>query len=244
MKRLVRHLIELTFFTVFVAVMAATASAQSSDTGTVTITGTVNSTASLRWWTFTNNNAVSGLNAPNTQNSPLVFTLDLGDVSPNNASNYVGGTVQVIMRTNAPYTLSAAVTASSGFGAVGNTNGDLALTDIGFGIPQASLAASGTGALVTATAVSGSTVVAAFDNNPLTAAKDGDGIPTFGATLNNLSTTAPGTQVLSGPRISRGGGLNSQNNGLLANTIYAVGPQFFTPTGSFSATVTYTLATP
>jgi hypothetical protein len=242
MKRLVRQLTQLAFLTVFVALAAGVASAQT--TGTVNISGSVNKSASLRWWSFTNSNSSSGANAPNTQNSPLAFTLDLGDVSPNNVNSYVGGTVQVIMRTNAAYTLSAALTASSGFGAVGNTNGDFAVTDIGFGMPQASIAASGSGALVTGTAVSGSTVVAAFNGNPLTATKDADGIPTFGASLNSLATSAPGTQVLSGPRISKGGSLNSPNNGLLANTVYAVGPQFFTPAASFSATVTYTLATP
>jgi hypothetical protein len=243
MKRLVRQLAELAFLTVFFALAAGTAAAQ-TDTGTVTITGNVSNAASLRWWAYTNNNAVSGTNAPNTQNSPLVFTLNLGDVSPNNTNAYVGGTVQVIMRTNAAYTLSAAVTATSGFGAVGNTNGDFSLADIGFGLPASALAASGSGALVTATAVSGSSVVAAFNNDPSAATKNADDIPVFSSTLNSLSTTAPGTQVLSGPRISRGGGLNSPNNGLLANTIYAVGPQFFTPNTGFSATVTYTLATP
>ncbi|HWP42623.1 MAG TPA: hypothetical protein VNO14_05270 [Blastocatellia bacterium] len=243
MKRPVRRLAQLAFLTVFVALTAGTAAAQ-TDTGTVTITGSVGNAASLRWWSYTNSNAVSGTNAPNTQNSPLVFTLDLGDVSPNNTNSFVGGTVQVIMRTNAAYTLSAAVTASSGFGAVGNLNGDISLADIGFGLPGTSLAASGSGALVLPTAVTNSTVVAAFDNSPLAASKDADDIPIFSSTLNSLATTAPGTQILSGPRISRGGGLNSPNNGLLADTVYAVGPQFFSPTGGFSATVTYTLATP
>lgn len=243
MKRLVRQLTKLAFLTAFVAVTAGTAAAQ-TDSGTVTLQGNVSNSASLRWWSFTNNNSVSGTNAPNTQNSPLVFTLDLGDVSPNNANDYVGGTVQVVMRTNAAYTLSAAVTASSGFGAAGNANGDFSLADIGFGIPASALAASGSGALVSAGAVGSSSVVAAFNSDPSSASKDADGIPTFSATLNSLSTTAPGTQVLSGPRISRGGSLNSPNNGLLANTVYAVGPQFFTPNTGFSATVTYTLATP
>ncbi|HYP27994.1 MAG TPA: hypothetical protein VE262_14860 [Blastocatellia bacterium] len=238
MKRLVRQLSQLALLTVFVAMTAAVASAQ-SNTGTVQLNGSVQNAASLRWWSFTNNNAVSGANAPNTQNSPLAFTLNMGDVSPNNTNNYVGGSVRVILRTNAAYTLSAALTSNSGFGTIGNTNGDLALSDIGFGL--ANIAASGV--LVTGTAVSGSSVTAPYNNDPSTATKDVDGIPTFTSTLGNLSTTAPGTQVMSGPRISRGGSNNSPNNGLLVDTIYAVGPQFFTPT-SFSATVTYTLVTP
>ena len=241
MKRLVSQLGRLAVLTFVVAMSAVIAQAQ-TDTGTVTINGSVGSAASLRWWTFTNNNASGGTNAPNVQNSPLAFTLNLGDVSPNNPNTYVGGTVQIIMRTNAAYTLSAAVTSSSGFGASGNANGDIALDNLGFGLQN--LAASGTGTLVTATAVSGSTIVAAFDSDPGAATLDADGIPTYSATLDDLSTTAPGTQVLSGPRISRRGSFSSPNNGLLADTIYTVVPEFFTPTASFSATVTYTLATP
>ena len=238
MKRLVRQLSHLALLTVFVAMTAAVASAQ-TDTGTVQINGSVQNSASLRWWSFANNNATSGVNAPNTQNSPLAFTLNLGDVSPNNTNNYVGGSVRVILRTNANYVLSAALTASSGFGANGNTNGDIALTDIGFGL--ANIAASGP--LVGATAVSGSSVTAPYNNDPSAAAKNVDGIPTFTSTLGGLATTAPGTQVMTGPRISRGGSNSSPNNGLLVDTIYAVGPQFFTPV-SFAATVTYTLVTP
>jgi hypothetical protein len=238
MKRQVRQLQHLAMLAVFFAMTAAVASAQ-SDTGTVQINGSVQKAASLRWWSFTNNNATSGVNAPNTQNSPLAFTLNLGDVSPNNLNNYVGGSVKVVLRTNAAYTLSAALTSNSGFGASGNTNGDIALSDIGFGL--ANIAASG--ALVTGTAVSGSSVTSPYNNDPSAASKDADGIPAFTSTLGGLATTAPGTQVMAGPRISRGGSNSSPNNGLLVDTIYAVGPQFFTPT-SFSATVTYTLVTP
>ncbi|HLG14248.1 MAG TPA: hypothetical protein VJH03_07060 [Blastocatellia bacterium] len=240
MNRLVRQLAKLAFLTVIVAMTSVVASAQT--TGTVTINGSVGNAASLRWWTFTNNNATSGTNAPNTQNSPLVFTLDLGDVSPNNTNAYVGGTVQVIMRTNAPsYTLNSYVSASSGFGAVGNAAGDISLADIGFGVQD--LAVSGTGALVSAGALAGSTITAAYDADPGAAVKDADGIPSFSRTLNDLGTTANGPTLVSGPRISKGGNNNSPNNGLTVNTKYAVGPQFFTP-GSFSATATFTLVTP
>jgi len=238
MKNLVRQIGRLALLTMVFAMSAVMAQAQ-SDTGTVTINGSVGNAASLRWWSFTNN-ATSGANAPNTQNSPLAFTLDLGDVSANNTNAYVGGTVQVVMRTNAAYTLSAALTASSGFGTA--ANGDIALSDIGFGLQN--LAASGTGALVTATAVGGSSIAGTFDNDPGAATLDADGVPSFDATLDDLATSTPGTTVLSGPRISQRGAISSPNNGLLADTIYTVVPQFFTPTASFSATVTYTLATP
>ena len=238
MRNSIRQLAQLTFLTIIVAMTAMVAAAQ-TDTGTVTINGSVGKAASLRWYSFTNLNSTSGTNAPNTQNSPLSFTLNVGDVSPNNTNSYVGGTVTVILRTNSNYTLSAQVTASSGFGAAGNTNGDIALTDIGFGLTN--LASSGSGSLVTSTAVSGSSFAGSFGNNPSAAAKNADGIPSFTTTLNNISAA---TQVLSGPRISKGGGLTSPNNGLLVDTNYTIGPQFFNATGNFSATITYTLATP
>jgi len=112
MNRLVRRLAQLAFITTFVAIAAATASAQS--TGTVTINGSVAKSASIRWWSFTALNTEAGTNSPNTQNSPLLFTLNVGDVSPANSNNYAGGKVKVILRTNAAYALSAQVTASSG----------------------------------------------------------------------------------------------------------------------------------
>jgi hypothetical protein len=235
MKRVIRYLMQ---GAALVALAATATMAQSS--GTVTINGSVGNAVSIRWWAGSSFGGATGNNAPPTQNAPLSYTLNLGDVSPNNTASSVGGTVTVVLRSNVGYTLSAQVTSSSGFGTVGNTNGDISLADIGFGLRN--LRASGTGSLVTSNAVSGSTIAAPFNNDPSGASVDGDGIPSYSATLNNISAS---TTVLTGPRISRGGGIISPNNGLLVDTIYAVVPQFFTPTGSFSATVTYTItATP
>jgi hypothetical protein len=231
MNRLVRRLVQLAFLTTVLAVAAGTASAQS--TGTVTINGSVAKSASIRWWSFTALNTETGTNSPNTQNSPLLFTLNVGDVSPANANNYAGGKVKVILRTNAAYALSAQVTASSGFGAA---SGDLRLSDVGFGL--ANLANSG--ALVFGDPATNSVIAGSFGNDPSAAAKNADGVPTFPTSLSNVSSA---TQVLSGPRISKGGDVGSPNNGLLVDTVYAIGPQYFTPT-TFSATVTYTITTP
>ena len=231
MNRLVRRLAKLAFLTTILAFAAATASAQS--TGSVTINGSVAKSASIRWWSFTALNSESGTNSPNTQNSPLLFTLNVGDVSPANSNTYAGGKVKVILRTNAAYALSAQVTASSGFGAAA---GDLRLADVGFGL--ANLANSG--ALVFGDPATNSVIAGSFGNDPSAASKDADGVPAFTTSLSNVSSS---TQVLSGPRISKGGSVSSPNNGLLVDTIYAIGPQYFTPT-TFSATVTYTITTP
>jgi hypothetical protein len=231
MNRLVRRLVQVALLTTVLAVAAGTASAQS--TGTVTINGSVSKSASIRWWSFTALNTETGTNSPNTQNSPLLFTLNVGDVSPANANNYAGGKVKVILRTNAAYALSAQVTASSGFGAA---SGDITLSDVGFGLSNL----ANSGALVFGDPATNSVIAGSFGNDPSAAAKNADGVPTFPTSLSNVSSA---TQVLSGPRISKGGSVSSPNNGLLVDTVYAIGPQYFTPT-TFSATVTYTITTP
>jgi hypothetical protein len=230
---MVSRLAKLAFLTAIFAMTSVVATAQTS--GTVILNGSVAKSAAIRWWSFTALNSETGANAPNTQNSPLLFTLDVGDVSPANANTYAGGKVTVVLRSNADYVLSAQVTASSGFGAA--VNGDMTLADVGFGLSNL----ANSGVLVVGDPAANSTFAGSFGNDPSAAAKDADGVPTFTASLNGVAAAA--TQVLSGPRISRGGSVNSPNNGLLVDTVYAVGPQFFTPT-TFSATVTYTITTP
>jgi hypothetical protein len=234
MRTIIKQFVKLASLAVVVSVTAVVASAQSS--GTVTINGSVAKSAAIRWWSYTALNTEAGANAPNTQNSPLAFTLSLGDVSPTNTNTYAGGRVKMILRSNAAYAVSAQVTSSSGFGAA--ANGDITLSDIGFGVGNL----SNSGVLVVGDPATNSTVAGTFVNDPSAAVKDGDGVPTFSNSLNSVAAAA--TQVLSGPRISKAGSVSSPNNGLLVDTVYAVGPQFFTPAVAFSATVTYTITTP
>lgn len=231
MKGLVKRLAQLA---ALVALGATATLAQSS--GTVTINGNVGKAVSIRFWSFSAIGGATGGNSPAGQNQPLSFTLDLGDVSPNNANDYVGGRVTVILRSNTNYKLSAQVTSSSGFGSA--ANGDITLADIGFGLQNL----QNSGGLVVGNPAANSTIAAPFNNDPSSATKDQDGIPQYSARLSNITTQ---TDVLTGPRISKGGSINSPNNGLLVDTIYVVAPQFFTPTtGNFSATVTYTITAP
>ena len=234
MRTIIKQFVKLASLALVVSVTAVVASAQTS--GTVTINGNVAKSAAIRWWSYTALNTEAGANAPNTQNSPLAFTLALGDVSPTNTNSYAGGRVKMILRSNAAYAVSAQVTANSGFGAA--ANGDITLSDIGFGVGNL----SNSGALVSGDPAAGSVIAGSFGNDPSAAAKDADGVPTFATSLNSVAAAA--TQVLSGPRISKAGSVSSPNNGLLVDTVYAVGPQFFTPVAAFSATVTYTITTP
>jgi hypothetical protein len=223
---------------VLAAVVLALGSSEvfAQNTGTVTILGRVEKAAAIRWWSYTPLNSETGVNTPATQNGVLSFQLDLSDMAAgNNLDNYSGGAVQVILRSNTAYTLTAQVTASSGFGTA--ANGDLALADVGVGVTGL----TNSGPKVFGDPAAGSTIAAGFNADPSAAAKDVDEEPIFGATLNDLTG---GTQILNGPRISNRGGIGSPNNGLIVDTMYAIGPQFYTPVDPFSATVTYTLATP
>jgi len=204
--------------------------------GTVVVSGAVSKSAAIRWWSFSPTVLEAGTNAPATQNSALDFTLDIAEAAAGlNLQNYTGGTVQMIIRSNAAYTLNAQVTSTSGFGSV--AAGDLALADVGFGVGGL----SNSGPKVFGDPAAGSTIAAAFASDPSVAAKDVDGEPIFDATLDDATSSV---QILDGPRISNRGGIGSPNNGLLVDTAFAIGPQFYTPTASFSATVTFTLATP
>lgn len=234
MRNVIKQLVKLASLAIVLSVTAGIASAQTS--GTVTVNGSVAKSAAIRWWSYTALNSEVGANAPAIQNSPLAFTLSLGDVSPTNTNSYAGGKVMMILRTNAAYAVSAQVTANSGFGVAGS--GDISLSDVGFGVGNL----ANSGVLVFGDPATNSVIAGAFGNDPSAAVKDADGIPGFATSLNNVAAAA--TQVLSGPRISKAGSVSSPNNGLLVNTVYAVGPQFFTPVPAFSATVTYTITTP
>jgi hypothetical protein len=212
-------LLLLALFLVALALLPADVFAQSS--GTVNITGRVDKAAAMRWWTFSAINTEIGTNAPAVQNGPLDFTLDVSDVAAGNNNNtYAGGTVQLMLRSNTTFNLDAQVTASSGFGAA--AAGDAALSDVGFGI--GGLANSG--AKVFGDPATGSTITAAFANDPSAAAKDVDEEPIFTSTLADIAASG------------------SPNNGMLVDCTYAIGPQFYTPANPISATVTFTLATP
>lgn len=219
-------------------VALTTTSALAQSTGTLTILGKVNKASAIRWQSFTSLNSEVGSNTPAVANSPLSFTLDVDDIAAgNNLNSYAGGTVQMILRSNAAYDLTAEVTTNTGFGVL--AAGDVVLSDVGFGV--AGLANSGAGTKVFGNPAVDGTVSGTFASNPALASKDVDDEPIF---ANTLADVAAPTTIVSGPRISNRGGVNSPNNGLLVNTTLAFGPLFFTPVDPFSATVTFTLATP
>ncbi len=216
-----------------VVVLAPSALAQTS--GTVAISGIVNPAVRVTSGgaaTLTGNLG-GGITTQSPSNGALATVVDFGDVGPGNTNTRVCFIQPLFLRANAASTVSAALTDS----AFGGGAGDLAATDIGIGFQN--LVASGGNADVSTT-----TVAASFGADPCSAALDGDGIPTFSATLNDLAPAAPGTAVIAstGP-ISLRGSFNSPNNRADLDLSLSIVPQAFTA-GAFSATVTLTMTSP
>lgn len=208
--------------------------AQSTDAGTVSMSGSV--AAAFR---MSSGGAatVSGVTVTgDTFNTrPLAVTLTFGDVGPANTNSIVYATVPVQIRSNAAYKVVGQMTANT-FNA-GDTEA-IHATDVGFGVLN--LRAAGDGAGLTATAVSGSTIAVAVAHDPVSEVVTSGLRASYPSTLNSVSAS---TQVLSGPRLTKASQENKTNNGLLFDTKFAIVPQYFS-TGSFSATLTLTISAP
>ena len=202
--------------------------------GTVSIDGTVGIALKLSFWDATVIGSTSG-NNPHAQDELLAYTMNVGEVGPSNTNNYEGGRVRIALRSNDPdpYLLDAQITAQSGFGS--SANGEIELSDIGFGIAE--VVCNGSNCQESNTTNS-------FPGAPATApVLKSHGVPMFAHHLGELATAPPATTVLRGDRISLRGSFSSPSNALLVATEYAIGPQMWAPT-TFSATVTYTLTAP
>lgn len=213
-------------------------SAQAQTSGTVVISGAV--TAAVK---VTSGGAATitpssgaGVTTPSASDATLATVVNFGDVGPGNTFPVVCFTQPLFLRSNAPVSLKAALTASSGFGA---GTGDIKASDIGIGFQN--LAAGGANA-----DISTSTPTPAYNSDPCAATLDPLGIPSFAAT-NSLNTLggAPGTTVMSstGP-LSLRGSFTSASNRVLLDMKLAILPQAYTVTAGFTATVTLTMTSP
>ena len=229
----------IAFITAALGLCAAPAWAQ-TNTGTVQIDGTVSAVVSIA---HSSSSPIGSATATNLgPGNDLNAVINMGDVAASTAA-YEGGMVTMAIRSSSAtgYTVQGQVTSSSGMLVSGSAANDIDLTDFGFGLQN--LRAGGTGANVDL-AGSGSAIVAApanFNNNPSTAAKDGNGVPAFTTTLNDL---AAATDLVTAANVlSTGGGTTSANNAALVDMYFVVGPQMFTPTpAGFQAIVTFTIA--
>jgi len=179
---------------------------------------------------------VGGSVAPQSPSDGTLATgVNFGEVGTANPNAYVCFTQPIFLRAFAASSVKMAVTSAT----FGVTSAALKKADVGLGIVN--LAAGGPNTDVNITNTS---ITPAFAADPCSAPKNADGVPTFSATLNSLTTVLPGTTVMqsTGP-ISLRGSVNSNSNKAQLDFRMAIAPQFY-EAGNFSATITITITTP
>lgn len=160
----------------------------------------------------------------------LVVTIDFGQLSPINTNNIVKVTVPITVRSNQPY--KVAVTYS------GSTNANaqaVQKSDIGFGLANWRAMGSNSRICVNSPHI----FYPPFNNDPsanVTIAPNGRA--QYPSDLSDVTTA---TTILSGPRLSNGGGARATNDGYLFDAIFAITPQFYAA-GTTSATLTFTIS--
>ncbi len=245
MKQTLKHLTRFFFLTAVLTLTAALANAQSSDTGSISLQGTVSGYVEVRAGgaAILANNSGGGITNNKVKgdklNNPTTLTIDFGEVGPSNTNSFVTATVPLRLRSNVSYTLKTSAAAIT-YGAGTPDANSVTLADLGFGI-------------TTATRDSGGGVAAGTDTIAATASGD----PTLGASGSvdgttgrytyvaghSLASYTTSTTILSGPRVMNAMVPSGNTNGLVVTSIIAIKPQFFTP-GSFSTSVTFTISNP
>jgi hypothetical protein len=232
----------LLLLTAIITTTAALANAQSSDSGSVNLAGTVSGYVEVRAGgaaTLANNtsggitnNKVKG----DKLNTPTTMIIDFGEVGPTNTNSFVTATVPLRLRSNVSYTLKTSASAITGV----TDASSVTLADIGFGITTATRDA---GAGVAAGA---DTIVATASGDPTLGANGSIDVVTGRYIYNashSLANYTSSTTVLTGPRIMSAMVPTGNTNGLVVTSIFSIKPQFFTP-GSFSTSVTFTISNP
>jgi hypothetical protein len=182
-------------------------------------------------------NTPDAFSLTDTGGAALSATVTLGTLTPsNNNTLTTGGPVTVRMRSNKAYKVTAQTTTwTLTNSALADGGDDITPGDIGFGVTAMSL----TGANVVNTGSRSETLPAGFDVSGGWPAASNGLNPNYALTLGSLNSP---TQILAGQRISKRGNLITDNNFISVSFGVAVLPQFFTPSTSFAATVTLTMA--
>jgi hypothetical protein len=245
MKRIILQSARLLFAIGIVAMSTAAAAAQTNDSGSVTLQGTVSGYVEVRAGgaaTLTNN---SGGGITNNKikgdklNNPTTMAIDFGEVGPSNGASFVTATVPLRLRSNVSYTLKTSAAAMT-YGSGTPDTSSVTLADIGFGVTTATRDSGGGVA-------SGTDTIAASANGDPTAGGNGSVSGATGRYVYNtghsLGDYTTSTTILTGPRIMNAMVGSGNTNGLVVTTLFSVKPQFFTP-GSFSTSVTFTISNP
>lgn len=186
-----------------------------SSGGTPTITGTVGGSVTGSGSVLNN----------------LAVTINFGEISPLNTNNLVKVTVPITVRSNQQYKVTVTYTGST------NANAQaLQKSDIGFGVNN--WRAMGSNSRVCT--LSSHIFYSPFSNDPASNR-------TINATtgraqyVSDLADVTTNTTILSGPRLSNGGGARATNDGYIFDAIFVITPQFYAA-GTTSATLTFTIS--
>ncbi len=217
------------------ALFVVAANAQTT-TGTVSMSGTVSKFVEINSGGAVTlaGNSGGGVTTDGTANSPLAVVVNLGELGPSNASNFVTANVPLKLRSNAAYVMSMVATVSS----TGSTANKIGAADIGFGLGTIARTGVGvnTGGADTNATSGDPTLVANGSVNATSGRYE------FTATRSNLSAFASSTTALNGAFIMNAVP-RSNANGLTVPAMFAVKPQFY-ENGSTTVSVTFTVTAP
>lgn len=235
MNKSIKYISQIIYAIIITIIFTASASAQ-TNTGTVTMSGTVSKFVELNSGgaiTLTGNSG-GGVTTDGTINNPLAASVNLGELGPTNTNSFVTANVPLKIRSNAAYVLSVSATVIS----TGTTANKISASDVGFGL--GAITRSGTGVNTSGTdtnATSGNPTLAA--NGSINATS---GRYEFTAIRSNLSAFSSSTTALNGAYIMNAVP-RSNTNGLTVPAIFAIKPQFF-ENGSTTVNVTFTVSAP
>jgi hypothetical protein len=227
MFKLTKGVLNVLAIATLISATAVIASAQT--TGSVTMSASVSNFVELNSGgavTLTGHLGGSII-TDGTINNPLAVVVNLGELGPANANQFVKLSVPVRLRSNVAYQLNM-VSSVAGAGATAFSLKD---TDVGFGLtPAARPANLAAGADTNATpgdpTVGGST--------------DANGRWVFAGANSTLGAYASSAEVLSGPRINKAVSAQSNTN-LSLPAIFAIKPQFYDPAPAITITAQFTV---
>jgi hypothetical protein len=161
----------------------------------------------------------------------LTVTVNFGELSPVNSNNIVKVVIPIAMRSDSAYKMAVTIsgTQSADVNAV-------RFSDIGFGIQN--LRSFGNAA----TACGANSIIASpFNNDPSSTftINGATGRAQYTSSLANLGVS---TQVLNGPQLSTNFSGSGSNDGWAFDAILAVKPQYYTPGGLSTITLTFTIS--
>ena len=219
----------LTTLAISALLMMSAVASFGQTTGSVTMTATVSNFVELTSGgavTLTGNSGGSVI-TDGTANSPLAVVVDLGEVGPSNSNSFVKLSVPLRLRSNVAYQLNM-VSSVAGAGA---TSFSLKDTDVGFGLTPAARPANLAPGVDTNDTPGDPTVGGSTDVN---------GRWVFAGSNSTLGAYAVSGEVLTGPRVNKAVGANSNTN-LTVPAIFAIKPQFFDPAPAITITAQFTV---